>query len=100
MVRLSARNDVRTLPSPPAIGHQPLNAAFAATVNITLPGTFLDICILMTPFVSNNPLHGAMLGALRNKFGADAGFDAIEMTRAAEQSGRFQMSVMNRITAR
>jgi len=34
-----------------------------------------------------------MMEAFRNVFGADVCRNAIEMTRAVEQSGRFQMSV-------
>ena len=39
------------------------------------------------------PLHLAMMDAFRNVFGADVCSNPIEMTRAVEQSGRFQMSV-------
>ena len=65
----------------------------AADAKIILPKTFHDIRILMTRFEANNPLHMAMLDAFRNVFGADVCQNAIEMTRAVEQSGRFQMSV-------
>jgi len=68
-------------------------AQLAEDAKITLPKTFLDIRILMTRFEQNNPLHMAMLDAFRNVFGADVCQNAIEMTRAVEQSGRFQMSV-------
>ena len=60
---------------------------------ITLPKAFLDVRLLMTRFEAANPLHIAMLEAFRNVFGADVCQNPIEMTRAVEQSGRFQMSV-------
>lgn len=65
----------------------------ASDAGITLPKAFLDIRLLMTRFESANPLHTAMLEAFRNVFGADVCQNPIEMTRAVEQSGRFQMSV-------
>ncbi len=65
----------------------------AANAGIRLPKTFLDIRVLMTRFEASNPLHLAMLEAFRNVFGADVCQHPIEMTRAVEQSGRFQMSV-------
>ncbi|SNX71102.1 cellulose biosynthesis protein BcsQ [Cereibacter ovatus] len=65
----------------------------AADAGIRLPKRFLDIRVLMTRFELSNPLHVAMLEAFRNVFGADVCQHPIEMTRAVEQSGRFQMSV-------
>lgn len=65
----------------------------AADAGITLPKRFMDIRILMTRFETNNSLHNAMMDAFRNVFGADVCQNPIEMTRAVEQSGRFQMSV-------
>ena len=65
----------------------------AADAGLTLPKQFLDIRILMTRFENANPLHSAMMDAFRNVFGADVCQNPIEMTRAVEQSGRFQMSV-------
>ena len=65
----------------------------AIDAGITLPKTFLDVRLLMTRFEASNPLHVAMLEAFRNVFGADVCQNPIEMTRAVEQSGRFQMSV-------
>jgi cellulose biosynthesis protein BcsQ len=65
----------------------------AEDAGISLPKTFLDVRVLMTRFESSNPLHSAMLEAFRNVFGADVCQHPIEMTRAVEQSGRFQMSV-------
>lgn len=65
----------------------------AEDAGISLPKTFLDIRLLMTRFEASNPLHTAMLEAFRNVFGADVCQHPIEMTRAVEQSGRFQMSV-------
>ena len=68
-------------------------ASLAADAGITLPKQFSDIRLLMTRFESNNPLHSAMIDAFKNVFGADVCAHPIEMTRAVEQSGRFQMSV-------
>ena len=65
----------------------------AADAGITLPKRFSDIRLLMTRFENANPLHQAMMDAFRNVFGADVCNNPIEMTRAVEQSGRFQMSV-------
>lgn len=68
-------------------------ATIAQDAGIRLPKRFLDIRVLMTRFEAANPLHVAMLQAFRNVFGADVCANPIEMTRAVEQSGRFQMSV-------
>ena len=68
-------------------------ARIAAEAGISLPKTFLDIRVLMTRYEASNPLHVAMMEAFRNVFGADVCRHPIEMTRAVEQSGRFQMSV-------
>ena len=68
-------------------------AGLASEAGLTLPKTFRDIRLLMTRFETNNPLHNAMSDAFGNVFGADVCRDPIEMTRAVEQSGRFQMSV-------
>ncbi len=68
-------------------------ATIAADAGIRLPKQFLDVRVLMTRFEAANPLHVAMLQAFRNVFGADVCQNPIEMTRAVEQSGRFQMSV-------
>ncbi|MFK7752416.1 MAG: AAA family ATPase [Sedimentitalea sp.] len=68
-------------------------ATLAADAGITLPKQFSDIRILMTRFETQNPLHSAMMDAFGNVFGADVCQNPIEMTRAVEQSGRFQMSV-------
>lgn len=65
----------------------------AEDAGLTLPKRFRDIKLLMTRFETSNPLHIAMMDAFRNVFGADVCQNAIEMTRAVEQSGRFQMSV-------
>lgn len=75
---------------------QEINVGFetvARDAGISLPKQFLDIRLLMTRFEAANPLHVAMLEAFRNVFGADVCQSPIEMTRAVEQSGRFQMSV-------
>ncbi|MEM9370439.1 MAG: AAA family ATPase [Pseudomonadota bacterium] len=68
-------------------------AHFAEDAGLTLPKRFHDIRVLMTRYEGNNPLHTAMMEAMRNVFGADVCQHPIEMTRAVEQSGRFQMSV-------
>ena len=65
----------------------------AVDAGIRLPKRFLDVRVLMTRFEAANPLHLAMFEAFRNVFGADVCQHPIEMTRAVEQSGRFQMSV-------
>lgn len=65
----------------------------AEDAGLTLPKRFRDIKLLMTRFETSNPLHIAMMDAFRNVFGADVCQNAIEMTRAVERSGRFQMSV-------
>ncbi|WP_171132939.1 MULTISPECIES: AAA family ATPase [unclassified Ruegeria] len=65
----------------------------AQDAGITLPKTFDDIRVLMTRFEASNSLHVAMMDAFKNVFGADVCQNPIEMTRAVEQSGRFQMSV-------
>ncbi|ETX30250.1 AAA family ATPase [Roseivivax isoporae] len=68
-------------------------AKVAEDAGIRLPKRFDDVRLLMTRFETSNPLHVAMMEAFRNVFGADVCNNAIEMTRAVEQSGRFQMSV-------
>lgn len=65
----------------------------AEDAGLKLPKQFWDIKLLMTRFEASNPLHQAMVGAFRNVFGADLCQHQIEMTRAVEQSGRFQMSI-------
>ncbi|MEP3847417.1 MAG: AAA family ATPase [Paracoccaceae bacterium] len=65
----------------------------AADAGLVLPKTFLDVRLIMTRFESNNSLHQAMMEAFRNVFGAAVCQNPVEMTRAVEQSGRFQMSV-------
>jgi len=65
----------------------------AADAGLTLPKTYADIRVLMTRFEVANPLHQAMMDAFRNVFGADVCQTPVEMTRAVEQSGRFQNSV-------
>jgi len=68
-------------------------ASIAEDAGIRLPKRFLDVRVLMTRFEASNPLHAAMMQAFSNVFGADVCHHPIEMTRAVEQSGRFQMSV-------
>jgi len=58
-----------------------------------LPKQFLDVRLLMTRYEASNPLHIAMMDAFKNVFGADVCQSPVEMTRAVEQSGRFQNSV-------
>ncbi len=65
----------------------------AADAGISLPKQFLNIRLLMTRFEASNPLHNAMMDAFQNVFGSDVCKNPIEMTRAVEQSGRFQASV-------
>ena len=65
----------------------------AKDAGLKLPKTYADIRVLMTRYEATNPLHQAMMDAFRNVFGADVCQNPIEMTRAVEQSGRFQMSV-------
>jgi len=47
----------------------------------------------MTRYEATNSLHQAMSDAFANVFQGDVCQHPIEMTRAVEQSGRFQMSV-------
>ncbi|WP_171182289.1 AAA family ATPase [Ruegeria sp. HKCCD8929] len=68
-------------------------ARIAHDAGITLPKRFDDVRILMTRYEASNSLHNAMMDAFKNVFGADVCQHPIEMTRAVEQSGRFQMSV-------
>jgi cellulose biosynthesis protein BcsQ len=68
-------------------------AAIAGSAGIRLPKRFSDVKLLMTRYEASNPLHEAMMDAFRNVFGADVCRNAIEMTRAVEQAGRFQNSV-------
>ena len=65
----------------------------ASDAGLTLPKEYSDIRVLMTRFEASNPLHLAMRDAFKNVFGADVCDHEIEMTRAVEQSGRFQMSI-------
>ncbi|WP_152563309.1 MULTISPECIES: AAA family ATPase [Ruegeria] len=65
----------------------------AKDAGITLPKKFDDVRVLMTRFEASNTLHVAMMDAFKNVFGSDVCQNPIEMTRAVEQSGRFQMSV-------
>ncbi|MEL7464840.1 MAG: AAA family ATPase [Pseudomonadota bacterium] len=65
----------------------------AADAGIKLPKTFEDVRILMTRYEQSNELHQAMMAAFRNVFREDVCVHAIELTRAVEQSGRFQSSI-------
>ena len=68
-------------------------SGLASEAGLHLPKTFRDIRLLMTRFEASNPLHVAMHQAFANVFGADLCHNPVEMTRAVEQSGRFQASV-------
>ena len=73
-----------------------ISAGFVSTAEeagIVLPKTFSDVRVLMTRYERSNPLHIAMLRAYQNVFGKDLCVSQIELTRAVEQSGRFQNSV-------
>ncbi|MBL6430114.1 MAG: AAA family ATPase [Maritimibacter sp.] len=63
------------------------------TGKMTLPKTFADIRFVMTRFEPGNDLHRAMQEAFRKVFGDHVAENAVEMTRAVEQSGRFLSSV-------
>lgn len=68
-------------------------SGLATDAGLTLPKEFHDIRLVMTRFEAHNPLHEAMMQAFRNVFGDDVCENPIEMTRAVEQSGRFQASI-------
>ena len=68
-------------------------AGLASEAGLNLPKHFRDIRLVMTRFEANNPLHAAMREAFANVFGDDMCENPIELTRAVEQSGRFQMSI-------
>ncbi|QDY70730.1 AAA family ATPase [Qingshengfaniella alkalisoli] len=63
----------------------------AGTLN--LPKAFQDIRFLLTRYEPNNELHRAMRSAFEKVFGDRLAENAIEMTRAVEQSGRFLSSI-------
>ena len=67
--------------------------SIAQEAGILLPKKFCDVRILITRYERTNPLHIAMLRAYQNVFGMDLCVSQIELTRAVEQSGRFQNSV-------
>jgi cellulose biosynthesis protein BcsQ len=54
---------------------------------------FDAVRLLLTRFESTNELHRSMRDAYQDLFGATVCADPIELSRAVEQSGRFQMSV-------
>ncbi|MEP3300112.1 MAG: AAA family ATPase [Pseudoruegeria sp.] len=58
-----------------------------------LPKEFLDIRFLLTRYEAGNDLHRAMRSAFQKVFGDRVTENAIEMTRAVEQSGRFLSSI-------
>ena len=60
---------------------------------VTLPKAFHDVRFLLTRYEPGNDLHRAMFEAFGKVFGDRLAQHPVEMTRAVEQSGRFQMSV-------
>ncbi|MDO6481887.1 AAA family ATPase [Shimia thalassica] len=71
-------------------------SAFGGSVpagTLGLPKEFLDVRFLLTRFESGNDLHRAMRSAFEKVFGDRVAENAIEMTRAVEQSGRFLSSI-------
>jgi cellulose biosynthesis protein BcsQ len=59
----------------------------------TAEKTFDAVRVLVTRYEPSNDLHVSMVEAYRDLFGAHVCRNAIELSRAVEQSGRFQMSV-------
>ncbi|WP_172330231.1 AAA family ATPase [Mangrovicoccus sp. HB161399] len=68
-------------------------AGHADGARLSLPKEFLAIRVLMTRYEASNELHEAMKRAFHNVFAGRVCEHAIEMTRAVEQSGRFQNSI-------
>jgi cellulose biosynthesis protein BcsQ len=60
---------------------------------LVLPKRFLDVRVLMTRFEDSNELHRVMRAALGKVFPDWMSDNAVELTRAVEQSGRFLQSV-------
>lgn len=60
---------------------------------LVLPKRFLDVRVLMTRFEDSNELHRAMKAALGKVFPDWMSGNAVELTRAVEQSGRFLQSI-------
>ena len=60
---------------------------------LQLPKVFLDVRFLLTRYESGNELHRAMRSAFQKVWEDRVTENAIEMTRAVEQSGRFLSSV-------
>lgn len=58
-----------------------------------LPKVFQDVRFLITRYEAGNELHRAMRSAFGKVFGDRLTENAIEMTRAVEQSGRFLASI-------
>lgn len=54
---------------------------------------FAAVRLLMTRFEPGNTLHQSMLDAFRRLFGEEVCRNPVELSRAVEQAGRFQMSV-------
>jgi cellulose biosynthesis protein BcsQ len=65
----------------------------AAADGVKVAKRFDAIRILMTRFEAGNALHQSMFEFYRGLFREDFCANAIELSRAVEQSGRFQMSV-------
>ncbi|MCA0964163.1 AAA family ATPase [Salipiger bermudensis] len=60
---------------------------------LQLPKVFYDVRFLLTRYEPGNELHRAMRSAFQNVWGDRVTDNAIEMTRAVEQSGRFLSSI-------
>jgi cellulose biosynthesis protein BcsQ len=67
--------------------------AISEEARVTLPKQFLAMRFLMTKFEERNGLHQAMFDGFKNVFGDRLAPNAIRMTAAVEQSGRFLKSV-------
>ena len=55
--------------------------------------SFDALRVLLTRYEPSNELHQSMFAAYRDLFGASVCANPIELSRAVEQAGRFQMSV-------
>ena len=70
-----------------------ISEGFGALAGGRAAKSFGAVRILMTRCESGNPLHQSMREAYSGLFGSEFCRSAIELSRAVEQSGRFQMSV-------
>lgn len=66
---------------------------FEGAIGCRAAKTFDAVRVLMTRYEPGNPLHRSMMEAYRGLYGAELSRTPIELSRAVEQSGRFQMSV-------